>query len=134
MLRNGDVDKVELDITPSSIQPLCVKFKMFKECIESCKRNQVFMEKNTEFLIDWMEGMSGNVSSMIPNNERLSKEFRRKQVSAIFNIYNSAALAAKQIQHIYDTYYMTKLDVLNEAIVFYTKVIRQAFVEGKAKV
>ena len=132
--RNGMKDKEDLPINPSTVQEMCAKYKMFKDCIEYCKRNQKFMEENTELLIAWMESCGSRVVHDIPIDKRLDKEFRRKQISAIFNIYSSAALTAKQLQHVYDSFYMAKLDVINEAIVFYNRVLRQVFVEGKAKV
>jgi hypothetical protein len=46
------------------------------------------MEENTELIIAWMESCGGHVVHDIPIDKRLDKEFRRKQISAIYNIYS----------------------------------------------
>ena len=109
---------------------MCKKFHMFKSAIEHCKAMKNEMEKMCELTIAWIEGEPDFMYSSLPKGG--SYDFRRKQLNAIHQLYQTANLTAKNIQYAYDIYYAAKLDALHEAIQFYLKTIKTAYLKSKA--
>jgi hypothetical protein len=128
--RNGSSEKTTIVITPSSAVTMCKKYHLFKDAIEACKKSKAAMEKECELVIAWMEGEPMFMLDALRKSESDSS-FRNRQMAAIHQVYQGANLTAKNIQYAFDTYYSVKLDMLNEAIQFYLKTIKTAYLKSK---
>ncbi len=131
--RKGLRQKKKIEVTPQVAHGFCKQYEMLKLALDSCKKNKEQMERNVDHVIAWMEGepmvVRGALDNKEPGLQTASQQhaFREQQYMAAEKLFHAAHMTARQIQYIYDKYYTAKIDALNEAIMFYLKVVNTAF-------
>jgi hypothetical protein len=131
--RGGTLNKKKIEITSNVAHGYCKQYEMLKLALDSCKKNKEQMERNVDQVIAWMEGeplvVRGALDTSEPGLQTSEQQrmFREQQYMASQKLFHAANMTARQIQYIYDKYYTAKIDALNEAILFYLKVVNTAF-------
>ena len=100
----------------------CHEYKLLAAQIESIKKNKLSIDRHTNRILDFLE----HEPERYYDGYATGCDLDRRKNMGIAAVYSSANAIIKQINFMYDFYFSTKLDAINEALQFYVKAASKA--------